>query len=133
MVGFPLVQTLTISLFSKLLSRGGVGRQGAMLGLLSSSGSVARIVSPVVTGILLDAGDLSNDNDWDDFGNGYHCVIWGLGLSLIGLYGSIHFVVKTKVCCWWRWLKRAGMTRALLRLRLAKDGAMAPFRLCAGG
>lgn len=51
-IGYPIAHTTLIALFSRLLLL--QEKQGKSLGLFSSVGSLARIVFPIVSGIVMD-------------------------------------------------------------------------------
>jgi len=53
-IGYPMAQTIIISMFSKLIK---VERQGMIMGLIGTAGSLGRICGPIISGYIYTFGD----------------------------------------------------------------------------
>ena len=71
-VGYPIGHTTLIGLYSRLLNHPD-GKQGKSLGLFASVGSLARIIFPIVAGLLMDY-----------WGNRFQRIFLLLGIMLMG-------------------------------------------------
>eukprot|EP00026_Physarum_polycephalum_P007297 Phypoly_transcript_07356.p1 GENE.Phypoly_transcript_07356~~Phypoly_transcript_07356.p1 ORF type:complete len:504 (+),score=69.11 Phypoly_transcript_07356:108-1619(+) len=76
-IGYPLAQTLIISMFSKLL---GGKPQGTWMGWIGAMGSAGRIVGPIVAGVL-----------WDTFGQSA-TMIFGSVFACLSLFTAFMLV-----------------------------------------
>jgi ceroid-lipofuscinosis MFS transporter 7 len=81
-IGFPLAQTIIVSMFSKML---GKQAQGTWMGWIGAMGSLGRIVGPIGAGYL-----------YDHFGQAY-AMGFGAAMSLISLITVLLIIPKKKV------------------------------------
>ncbi|EGC33993.1 hypothetical protein DICPUDRAFT_153860 [Dictyostelium purpureum] len=81
--GFPLAQTVVVSMFSKAISSTiGNASQGTLMGIIGSSGSLGRVVGPFFSGYLYNQHDL------------LPVSTFAMGLSLLLLFMSIIVIPK---------------------------------------
>ncbi|KAK5581578.1 hypothetical protein RB653_001615 [Dictyostelium firmibasis] len=82
-IGFTLAQTVVVSMFSKVLSNTiGNASQGTLIGIITASGSLGRVIGPLFSGLLYDENNL------------LPLFSFAFALSLILLFSSILMIPK---------------------------------------
>ncbi|KAM9992031.1 hypothetical protein ACTFIZ_012676 [Dictyostelium cf. discoideum] len=82
-IGFTLAQTVVVSMFSKILSNTiGNASQGTLIGIITASGSLGRVIGPLFSGLLYNENDL------------LPLFSFSFALSLILLFSSILMIPK---------------------------------------
>ncbi|KAM9988819.1 hypothetical protein ACTFIY_004842 [Dictyostelium cf. discoideum] len=82
-IGFTLAQTVVVSMFSKILSNTiGNASQGTLIGIITASGSLGRVIGPLFSGLLYNENDL------------LPLFSFAFALSLILLFSSILMIPK---------------------------------------
>ncbi|KAN0040509.1 hypothetical protein ACTA71_008846 [Dictyostelium dimigraforme] len=82
-IGFTLAQTVVVSMFSKVLSNTiGNASQGTLIGIITASGSLGRVIGPLFSGLLYNENDL------------LPLFSFAFTLSIILLFSSILMIPK---------------------------------------
>ncbi|KAN0040860.1 hypothetical protein ACTFIV_003396 [Dictyostelium citrinum] len=82
-IGFTLAQTVVVSMFSKVLSNTiGNASQGTLIGIITASGSLGRVIGPLFSGLLYNENDL------------LPLFSFSFTLSLILIFSSILMIPK---------------------------------------